>query len=83
MFYCDIGFAENAFAFQIKQLVEQLMFLEDQIEELDKQISHLLTAVGAVARKMCNIIFTILRGNRSYEVISPKRNIFREMDVER
>lgn len=169
-----VGFAKNAFAFQIKQLVEQLMFLEAQIEELDEQISYLLhqvnqvittipgigdtlgaiivseigdinrfdapnklvafagldvkvtqsgeftgtkqhiskrgspylrraiwlaanraafcdpilaeyyqslkvrgkhhlTAVGAVARKMCNIIFTILRENRPYEAMPPKR----------
>lgn len=169
-----VGFAKNAFAFQIKQLVEQLMFLETQIEELDEQISHLLkqvnqvittipgigdtlgativseigdihrfdasnklvafagldvkvtqsgeftgtkqhiskrgspylrraiwlaaqraafcdpilseyyqslksrgkhhlTAVGAVSRKMCNIIFTILRENRPYEAMPPKK----------
>ena len=169
-----VGFAKNAFAFQIKQLVEQLMFLETQIEELDEQISrllkqvnqvittipgigdtlgaiivseigdinrfdapnklvafagldvkvtqsgefegtkqhiskrgspylrraiwlaanraafcdpilseyyqslkargkHHLTAVGAVARKMCNIIFTILRENRPYEATPPKK----------
>ena len=169
-----VGFAKNAFAFQIKQLVEQLMFLENQIEELDEQISHLLkqvnqvittipgigdtlgaiivseigdihrfdapnklvafagldvkvtqsgeftgtkqhiskrgspylrraiwlaanraafcdpilseyyqslkargkhhlTAIGAVSRKLCNIIFTILRENRPYEAVPPKK----------
>lgn len=169
-----VGFAKNAFAFQIKQLVEQLMFLEAQIEELDEQISYLLhqvnqvittipgigdtlgaiiiseigdinrfnapnklvafagldvkvtqsgeftgtkqkiskrgspylrraiwlaaqraafcdpilseyyqslkargkhhlTAVGAVARKLCNIIFTILRENRAYQAQPPKK----------
>lgn len=171
-----VGFAKNAFAFQIKQLIEQLMFLENQIEELDEQISHLLkqvnqvittipgigdtlgaiivseigdinrfdapnklvafagldvkvtqsgefegtkqhiskrgspylrraiwlaanraafcdpilskyyqslkargkhhlTTVGAVARKMCNIIFTILRENRPYELTPPKKGL--------
>lgn len=171
-----VGFAKSAFAFQIKQLVEQLMFLETQIEELDEQISYLLkqvnqvittipgigdtlgaiiiseigdihrfdapnklvafagldvkviqsgefegtkqhiskrgspylrraiwlaanraafcdpilseyyqslktrgkhhlTAVGAVSRKMCNIIFTILRENRAYEVTPPKKRL--------
>ena len=171
-----VGFAKNAFAFQIRQLIEQLMFTEGQIEELEEQISHLLhqtnqvittipgigdtlgaiiiseigdinrfdasgklvafagldvkvtqsgefsgtkqhiskrgspylrraiwlaaqraafcdpilsdyyqslkargkhhlTAVGAVARKMCNIIFTILRENRPYEAIPPKKTI--------
>lgn len=169
-----IGYAKNAFAFQIRQLIEQLMFLENQIEELEEQISfllqqtnevittipgigntlgaviisevgdinrfdapgklvafagldvkvtqsgefsgtkqhiskrgspylrraiwlaanraafcdpilseyyqslkargkHHLTAVGAVARKMCNIIFTILRENRPYEAVPPKK----------
>ena len=169
-----VGFAKNAFAFQIRQLIEQLMFTEGQIGELEEQISYLLhqtnrvittvpgigdtlgaiiiseigdinrfdapgklvafagldvkvtqsgefsgtkqhiskrgspylrraiwlaaqraafcdpilsdyyqslkargkhhlTAVGAVARKMCNIIFTILRENRPYEAMPPKK----------
>ena len=169
-----VGFAKSAFAFQIRQLVEQLLFLENQIEELDEQISrllkqtnqvittipgigdtlgaiiiseigdihrfdapgklvafagldvkvtqsgeftgtkqkiskrgspylrraiwlaanraafcdpilseyyqslkargkHHLTAVGAVSRKLCNIIFTILRENRPYEATPPKK----------
>lgn len=169
-----VGFAKNAFSFQIRQLIEQLMFLENQIEELEEQISYLLhqtnevittipgigdilgaiilseigdiqrfdapgklvafagldvkvsqsgeftgtkqkiskrgspylrraiwlaasraafcdpilsdyyqslkargkhhlTAVGAVARKLCNIIFTILRENRPYEQTPPKK----------
>lgn len=34
---------------------------------------HHLTAVSAVARKMCNIIFTILKENRPYETTPPKR----------
>jgi transposase len=169
-----VGFAKNAFAFQIRQLIEQLMFSENQIEELEEQISSLLhhtnevittipgigdtlgavivseigdihrfdapnklvafagldvkvtqsgefsgtkqhiskrgspylrraiwlaaqraafcdptlidyyqslkargkhhsTAIGAVARKMYNIIFTILRDNRPYETMPPKK----------
>ena len=32
------------------------------------------TAIGAVARKMCNIIFTILRENRPYEAMPPKKS---------
>ena len=43
-----VGFAKNAFAFQIRQLIEQLMFTETQIEELDEQISHLLKQVNQV-----------------------------------
>lgn len=33
---------------------------------------HHLTAIGAVARKLCNIIFVILRDNRPYERYPPK-----------
>lgn len=37
-----VGFAKDAFSFQIKQLIEQLDFLEGQIEALEAQISLLL-----------------------------------------
>ncbi|MCI1956203.1 MAG: IS110 family transposase [Oscillospiraceae bacterium] len=168
-----IGFAKDAFAFQIRQLIEQMLFLEKQISELENEISlllkqtdsyittipgigdtlgaiilseigdinrfdasnklvafagldvrvtqsgeftgtkqklskrgspylrraiwlaagraafcdpilssyyqglrargkHHLTAVGAVARKLCNIIFTILKENRPYNPLPPK-----------
>lgn len=168
-----IGFAKDAFAFQIRQLIEQMLFLEKQISELEDEISlllkqvdsyittipgigdtlgaiilseigdinrfdapnklvafagldvrvtqsgeftgtkqklskrgspylrraiwlaagraafcdhilssyyqglrargkHHLTAVGAVARKLCNIIFTILKENRPYNPLPPK-----------
>ena len=43
-----VGFAKNAFAFQIRQLIEQLTFLENQIEELDEQISYLLHQTNQV-----------------------------------
>jgi len=36
---------------------------------------HHLTAVGAVSRKMCNIIYTILKENRPYEPFPPKPHI--------
>lgn len=29
---------------------------------------HLLTCIGAVSRKLCNIIYAVLRGQKSYEV---------------
>jgi len=32
---------------------------------------HHLTAVGAVSRKLCNIIFVILRENRPYQILPP------------
>lgn len=35
---------------------------------------HHLTAVGAVARKMCNIIFAVLRDNKPYQVMPPKNH---------
>jgi len=34
---------------------------------------HHLTAVSAVARKMCNIIFAILKENRPYQTTPPKK----------
>ncbi|MDR3311423.1 MAG: transposase, partial [Oscillospiraceae bacterium] len=42
-----VTFARDAFSFQIRQLVEQLVFLEEQIDELDAEISHQLTAIGS------------------------------------
>ena len=112
----EVGFAKNVFSFQLHQLIEQLMFLKNQIEKLGEQIvfsglyvsdeftatkhkilqtrlthlwqaiwfaanraefcdsilskyyqllkargKHHLTAVGAVTRKLCDMIFTILR----------------------
>lgn len=42
-----VGFAKDAFAFQIRQLIEQLEFLEGQIEELEEQISILLRQTGS------------------------------------
>ena len=42
-----VSFAKDAFAFQSKQLIEQLEFLERQIEELEAQISILLKQTGS------------------------------------
>lgn len=33
-----IKFAQNAFKFQLKQLIKQVLFIEDQIKDLDKEI---------------------------------------------
>mgnify|MGYP005827606043 CR=1 FL=1 len=33
-----VRFAKNAFSFKLRQLIEQLMFLKNQIEELGEQI---------------------------------------------
>ena len=46
--------------------------LSDYYQSLRARGKHHLTAVGAVARKLCNIIFVILRDNRPYEVMPPK-----------
>ena len=46
--------------------------LSSYYESLRSRGKHHLTAVGAVSRKMCNIIFAILRENRPYEPTPPK-----------
>ena len=48
--------------------------LSEYYQSLRARGKHHLTAVGAVARKMCNIIFVILRDNRVYEPLPPKAN---------
>ena len=42
-------------------------------QSLKKRGKHHLTAMGGVSRKMCNILFTILKENRPYEPLPPKR----------
>lgn len=42
-----VSFAKDAFSFQIRQLIEQLAFLEEQIEELEEHISVLLKQTGS------------------------------------
>lgn len=37
-----ITFARDAFSFQIKQLIQQIVFLENQLSELEEQIANLL-----------------------------------------
>lgn len=48
--------------------------LSDYYQSLRARGKHHLTAVGAVARKLCNILFVILRENRPYEPTPPKRS---------
>ena len=43
-----VSFAKDAFAFQIKQLIEQILFLEKQIDALEIQISKLLHQTNQV-----------------------------------
>ncbi|MCL2413544.1 MAG: transposase, partial [Bacteroidales bacterium] len=47
--------------------------LSEYYQSLRARGKHHLTAVGAVSRKLCNIIFVILRENRPYEALPPKR----------
>lgn len=42
-----VSFAKDAFAFQIRQLIEQLEFLESQISELEEQLSQMLKQTGS------------------------------------
>ena len=42
-----VSFARNAFSFQIRQLIEQLEFLEGQIAELEEQLASLLKQTGS------------------------------------
>jgi transposase len=46
--------------------------LSDYYQSLRARGKHHLTAIGAVARKLCNIIFVILRENRPYLPTPPK-----------
>ena len=42
-------------------------------QSLRERGKHHMTAVGAVARKLCNIIFVILKENRPYQSVPPKK----------
>lgn len=42
-----VSFAKDAFAFQIRQLIEQLEFFESQISELEEQLSQMLKQTGS------------------------------------
>lgn len=55
--------------------------LSEYYQSLKTRGKHHLTAVSAVSRKMYNIIFTILKENRPYEVTPPKNNMKRRQHV--
>ena len=46
--------------------------LSEYYQSLKARGKHHGTAVGAVVRKLCNVIFVILRENRPYELLPPK-----------
>lgn len=50
-----VSFAKDAFSFQIKQLIEQLEFLEKQTEELEEQLAVLLKQTGSYITTMPGI----------------------------
>ena len=43
-----IKFAANAFSFQIKQMIEQIKFIENQLKKLEKEITELLVQTNQV-----------------------------------
>ena len=48
--------------------------LSEYYQSLKARGKHHLAAVGAVARKLCNIIFVILKDNRPYQPTPPKKS---------
>lgn len=48
--------------------------LSEYYKSLRSRGKRYLTAIGAVARKLCNIIFVILKENRPYQPEPPKKN---------
>lgn len=48
--------------------------LSEYYQSLKARGKHHLTAIGGVARKLCNIIFVILKENRPYQSQPPKKN---------
>ena len=46
---------KNAFSFQIKQIIQQIIFIENQIEDLEKQISILLSKTNQVITTISGI----------------------------
>ena len=51
---------------QIGVVVHLLGALSSYYQSLRARGKHHLTAVGAVARKMCNIIYAVLRDDKPY-----------------
>ena len=77
-----ITFSKESFTFQLKLLIEQIKFIDNQVKECETKIKELMVKInspittipgiglvlGAVARKMCNIIYAVLKNNTPYEV---------------
>ena len=64
--------------FQLKLLIEQIQFIDNQVKECETKIKELMKkidspittipCIGAVVRKMCNIIYAVLKNHTPYEV---------------
>ena len=50
-----VNFAKDAFAFQIKQIIAQINFIEDQLKELEVEISTLLHQINGVITTITGI----------------------------
>jgi len=50
-----VKFAKDAFSFQIKQLIEQIIFIENQLEDLESEISFLLNQTNNVITTITGI----------------------------
>lgn len=50
---------KNAFSFQIKQLMQQIVFLENQLSELEKQISNLLHETNQYIISVVSVTFSV------------------------
>ncbi|MCM3400546.1 transposase, partial [Oceanobacillus profundus] len=43
-----VRFAQDAFTFQLRSMIEQLNFLEKQIKQTEEEISRLMTSINSV-----------------------------------
>jgi transposase len=50
-----VGFAKDAFAFQIKQIIAQINFIEEQLKELETEISNLLHKTNTIITTITGI----------------------------
>jgi len=82
-----VKFAKDAFAFQIKQMISQIVFIEGQLTELEKEISKLLketnqviTTIIGIGEILGGIIIGEI-GDISRFESAPKFVAFAELDV--
>lgn len=63
MFYLGIYIAKNTHVASNSDTV-----LKEYYQKKRAEGKHHKTCIGAVARKMCNIIFAVLKNNKPYEI---------------